>query len=67
MEEAHGNPEIEEQLISIGTIIITNAHIFADAVEKWNLTPAAKKVGSISNRIHHRTYQLQKISPNRDH
>ena len=43
MAEAHGNSETEEQLISIGTFIITNAHIFADAVEKWNITPAANK------------------------
>ena len=43
MSESHSNPETEEQIIRIGTIIITNAHIFSDAIKKWNLTPAANK------------------------
>ena len=36
MAEAHKNPETNGQLIIIGMIIITNARIFAYAVEKWN-------------------------------
>ena len=36
MAEGHGTPETNEQLISIGKIIMTNARIFADAVKKWN-------------------------------
>ena len=43
MVESHVNPEKEEQLISTVTIIITKAHIFSYADEKWNLTPAANK------------------------
>ena len=36
MAQAQGTPETSEQLISIGRIIITNANIFADSVEKWD-------------------------------
>ena len=36
MEKTHGAPETIEQPMSIGKIIITNANIFADTVEKWN-------------------------------
>ena len=43
MAKAHGNPKTNGQLISIGMIIITNACIFADAVEKWNNKADAKK------------------------
>ena len=43
MAEAHGTPETSEQLIAIGKIIITNATIFGDAVEKWNDKPQADK------------------------
>ena len=41
MAEAHGTPETNAQLISIGKIIMTNARVFADAVERWNRLPAA--------------------------
>ena len=43
MAEAHGTPETSAQLIAIGKIIITNAAIFGDAVEKWNNKPPADK------------------------
>ena len=43
MAQAQGTPETSEQLISIGRIIITNANIFADSVEKWDNRPAADK------------------------
>ena len=43
MAEAHGTPETSAQLIAIGKIIITNATIFGDAVEKWNNKPPADK------------------------
>ena len=43
MAEAHGTPETNEQLISIGKIIMTNTRIFADAVERWNRLPSANK------------------------
>ena len=66
--ETHGNLEAEKKLIIIGTIIIINASIFADAVEKWNLTPAAKKtLEAFQIAFHHCTDQLQKISSDLDH
>ena len=43
MAEAHGTPETSAQLIAIGKIIIINAAIFGDAVEKWNNKPTADK------------------------
>jgi hypothetical protein len=43
MAQAQGTPETSEQLISIGRIIITNANIFADSVEKWDNRPAVDK------------------------
>ena len=36
MAEAQGNPETNGQIISIGMMIIRNARIFTDKVEKWN-------------------------------
>ena len=39
MAEAHSTPKTLEHLISIGKIIITNANIFSDAVEKWDSKP----------------------------
>ena len=45
MAEAYGKPEIEEQLISIGKIIITNSRIFEDYVKKRNALPSVSKHG----------------------
>jgi len=43
MAQAQGTPETSDQLISIGRIIITNAHIFTDSVEKWDNLPVVDK------------------------
>ena len=43
LAEAHGTPETDPQLISIGKTILSNARIFADAIEKWNDKPNADK------------------------
>jgi len=43
LAEAHGTPETDPQLISIGKIILSNARIFAEAIEQWNDKPAADK------------------------
>lgn len=36
IEKSYGTPKTMEQLIGIGKIIITDANVFADPVEKWN-------------------------------
>jgi len=36
MHAVHATPETDPQLISIGKTILSNARIFADAIEKWN-------------------------------
>ena len=46
LAEAHGTPETDPQLISIGKIILSNARIFADAIEKWNDKPDTDKTWS---------------------
>ena len=43
MEDAHGIPEMNEQSIRMGSIVITNASIFAESVEKWDSEPSAEK------------------------
>ena len=43
LAEAHGTPETDQQLISIGKTILSNARIFADAIEKWNEKEATEK------------------------
>ena len=44
--EAHGTPETDPKLINIGKIILSNARIFADAIEKWNEIPDTDKTWS---------------------
>ena len=36
MATAHGTPETDAQLMSMATIILMNANIFAPAIENWN-------------------------------
>ena len=36
MATAHGTPETDAQLMSMATIILMNANIFAHAIENWN-------------------------------
>ena len=43
LAEAHGTPETDPQFISIGKPIHSNAHIFTDAIEKWNDKPDTDK------------------------
>jgi len=43
LAESHGTLETDPQLISIGKTTLSNARIFADAVEKWNDKPDADK------------------------
>ena len=44
--KAHGTPEADLQLICIGKTILSNARIFADAIEKWNNKPDVGKTWS---------------------
>jgi len=43
LAEAHGTPETDPQLISIGKTILSNVRIFADVIEKWNVKEATEK------------------------
>ena len=42
MADSRGTPEMDEQRISMGRMIITNASIFVDSVKKWDRKPTAE-------------------------
>jgi len=51
LEEAHGTPETDPQLISIGKTILSNARIFADAIENGMRNQIQIKHGVTLKRI----------------
>ncbi len=57
LAEAHGTPETDPQLISIGKTILSNARIFADAIEKWNDKLNADKTWENFKKYFQRNYK----------